>query len=425
MARFKTILTNQGAAALTLAMYQGNKVSPDFAQMGSGIFDGPQATVTELVEPVAVDVRVMDREFVEADGDTPSMLQISVQTFNTGLTELTPIREILLYANTNGGTDMTNAIPFAYGWLDGPDTDNILPPPLMPGIHDTIHLHELALFVTNQEAANIEVKFAFHGFVTHRFLQERLEEAIGLIPDAEDLAVHNQDPNAHHGRFINLQEQINELGSMDLEETLDKLQAILEAVENNDVSDDIVNMAALLNNIIDVLGAVNHAPSPTGSLMGRTAEMLNRLATLLERLTDARAGNLDRLDTTISSRAPANTAVSTAQWTNARAGNLDNLNQNLTTVIGAVNATGGTATTGGANAKLNALLGRPIPGARPRVQRGSTAAVWNNTTDVTINSVALAHSTVNILSIWSGGNTAGSGLIQVFLQNSTTLRIIT
>ena len=85
MARFKTILINQGAVALTLAMYQGNKVFSDFAQMGSGIFDRLQVTVTELVNPVAVDVRVMDRKFIEADGDTSSMLQISVQTFNTGL----------------------------------------------------------------------------------------------------------------------------------------------------------------------------------------------------------------------------------------------------------------------------------------------------------------------------------------------------
>ena len=41
--------------------------------------------------------------------------------------------------------------------------------------------------------------------------------------------------------------------------------------------------------------------------------------------TNARGANLDNLDTTVSSRAPASTALSTAQWTNGRASNLDNL----------------------------------------------------------------------------------------------------
>jgi len=175
MARFKTILTNQGAAALTLAMFRGEKIYPDFVLMGQGIFADPPQEITELVDPVNVDARVMDREFIEPTAEQPAILQISVQTFNTGITVPTPIREILLYANSNGGEDMANAIPFAYAWLDGPDTDNVLPPPLVPGVHDTIHLHELALFVTNQEVASIEVSFAFNGFVTHRYLNEILD----------------------------------------------------------------------------------------------------------------------------------------------------------------------------------------------------------------------------------------------------------
>ena len=48
-----------------------------------------------------------------------------------------------------------------------------------------------------------------------------------------------------------------------------------------------------------------------------------KVKTLLDRLTSARASNLDNLNTTISSRAAASTALSTATWTNTRAGYLD------------------------------------------------------------------------------------------------------
>jgi hypothetical protein len=50
------------------------------------------------------------------------------------------------------------------------------------------------------------------------------------------------------------------------------------------------------------------------------------LTTLTGRLTSTRAGLLDNLDTAMTTRAAAATALSTAQWTNARAGYLDNLN---------------------------------------------------------------------------------------------------
>jgi len=186
MARFKTILTNAGASALARAMYHGDIVFPDYALAGRGIFDGEQATVTDLVEPVAVDIRVMDRELIEADGNEPCKLKIAVQTFNSGITEVTPVREILLYANSNAGADMANAIPFAYAWLYGDDTDNILAPPLNPGQFDTIHFHELAIFVTNQEVAHIEVSFSFNGFVTHRLLNEIMEELLNKMSEFED-----------------------------------------------------------------------------------------------------------------------------------------------------------------------------------------------------------------------------------------------
>lgn len=48
-----------------------------------------------------------------------------------------------------------------------------------------------------------------------------------------------------------------------------------------------------------------------------------KMKQLLDRLTAARADNLDRIDATVSSRAPANTALLRAVWSDARAAALD------------------------------------------------------------------------------------------------------
>lgn len=53
---------------------------------------------------------------------------------------------------------------------------------------------------------------------------------------------------------------------------------------------------------------------------------LGQLAELLNRLTTARAGNLDKLDANISTRAASSTAVSNLTLTDARIGFLDKLN---------------------------------------------------------------------------------------------------
>jgi hypothetical protein len=100
--------------------------------------------------------------------------------------------------------------------------------------------------------------------------------------------------------------------------------------------------------------------------------------------------DLSRLDVAVSSRAPANTALSTAQWTNARAALLDTLN---------VSGTG---------VKINVS-----------VQRGTYQASgvyeWNN---ITISPVVLTRTTVNLLvseNVYS--------IARIRLLNSTTLQI--
>lgn len=61
-----------------------------------------------------------------------------------------------------------------------------------------------------------------------------------------------------------------------------------------------------------------------------------RLAAVLGRLTQSRADKLDNLDAAITTRAPASTALSIAQWTNARALLLDNLASLLTGVVNSI-----------------------------------------------------------------------------------------
>ena len=71
--------------------------------------------------------------------------------------------------------------------------------------------------------------------------------------------------------------------------------------------------------------------------------------------TDARAAKLDNLDTTVSSRAPASTALSNATWTDARAAKLDNLDATVSSRAPASTALSNTTWTDARAAKLDNL----------------------------------------------------------------------
>ncbi|MCL1986957.1 MAG: hypothetical protein FWG64_03175 [Firmicutes bacterium] len=83
-------------------------------------------------------------------------------------------------------------------------------------------------------------------------------------------------------------------------------------------------------------------------------KLINQMQLIVNSIADKI--DLSKLDVKVSTRAPENTALSNKDWTNNRAALLDNLNQNLANTLGAVNAKGGTATAGSANAKLNTLI---------------------------------------------------------------------
>ena len=85
------------------------------------------------------------------------------------------------------------------------------------------------------------------------------------------------------------------------------------------------------------------------AVFAKVAEVANYLKT---NLSTTRAGKIDNLDATISSRASASTALSNAVWTNTRAGYLDGVN-NINTNVGS--NSDASSPTGSVHAKLKDL----------------------------------------------------------------------
>lgn len=78
-----------------------------------------------------------------------------------------------------------------------------------------------------------------------------------------------------------------------------------------------------LDAVHDKIG--NAGDSGTNSVFAKLNTAANTLANHVAAWTAARASKIDNLDTTISSRAPANTALSNLVWTNAKASYIDML----------------------------------------------------------------------------------------------------
>ena len=125
------------------------------------------------------------------------------------------------------------------------------------------------------------------------------------------------------------------------------------------------------------------------SVFAQLNSIISAIADHVAIWTAAKAGNLD---TTVSSRAPASTALSTAQWMNTRAGYLDKLNSGVA---------------------VSSLAGKLVKS----VQRGRINCE-NNTKDfdVTINSVNMARSLV--IAIPEGGYSA-----MAYLTTATNLHL--
>lgn len=131
------------------------------------------------------------------------------------------------------------------------------------------------------------------------------------------------------------------------------------------------------------------------SIFAKLNSIISAIADYVAIWTAAKAGNLD---TTVSSRAPASTALSTAQWTNTRAGYLDKLNSGVV---------------------VSSLTGKIIKS----IQKGVATTAQHSTDElnVTITSVDVNKSVVIVTSGQTGGYDYYGGT--AYLKNSTTLTV--
>lgn len=120
MARFKSIVTDAGAAALTALIAAGKPLILTRAAAGSGVATVSPNTLADLVTPENVAVSLGEKDLIEGD---PAIMRIPVQVTNEALDAPVWIREVAVYGNTIDNTE----VMFCYGWLDGDDSDNVLP----------------------------------------------------------------------------------------------------------------------------------------------------------------------------------------------------------------------------------------------------------------------------------------------------------
>ena len=165
MARFKSTITDRGAEVLTAFLAAGKRLVLVSAAAGDGVAQVSPNTLTALVNPINVNAQIGEKTFVESN---PSYMRIPVQITNAGLESAQYVREVATFA-----LDEKDApFMFSYSWLDGADSDNILPPDSflgragMDGEGDTVHIHDVAVVVTNQENSGITVEVGNGSFVT-------------------------------------------------------------------------------------------------------------------------------------------------------------------------------------------------------------------------------------------------------------------
>lgn len=161
MAGFKSIITDAGAEMLTKAFANGTIININSVKIGNLAATSGQAQLTNIISPLEINAHLSDKKFVEATGEFPSLLTVAVTVTNKGLAEAVYVREIGLFANNGAET-----ILFAYGWLEGPDINNLMPVPINPGFEDTSVAHNIAFFITNQENAKITISFSPGTFLT-------------------------------------------------------------------------------------------------------------------------------------------------------------------------------------------------------------------------------------------------------------------
>lgn len=158
MASFRSTVTDKGRTEITRLLAAGGKLHVVQAKVGDGVAQVSPNTLTELVNPTAVNAELGEPVLVEG---SPAILRVPVQVNNQGLTQSQYVREVGLYALDGNGQQYL----FAVSWLDGGDGDNVLTPPVQ-GDYDTVHIHDVGIFVTNDTAGIIQIQVGAGSFVT-------------------------------------------------------------------------------------------------------------------------------------------------------------------------------------------------------------------------------------------------------------------
>lgn len=205
MAKFSSIMTDDGAEALTALIASNQPLVLARAAAGSGIATVSPNTLTGLVTPESVTTNLVGKEFVDGD---PATMRIQVQITNEALESAVWVREIGVFGYDIDGAE----VMFCYGWLSGEDSDNVIPATSFEEDADTIHIHDLAVFITNQEAASVSVQVSAGSYVTNTQLEAY----------AAPLA-HNQAATTINETTGETTEQVQRRQDNDIQSILDQL----------------------------------------------------------------------------------------------------------------------------------------------------------------------------------------------------------
>ena len=127
-------------------------------------------------------------------------------------------------------------------------------------------------------------------------------------------------------------------------------------------------------------------------MIGFFAGVPGKLATLLARLSSARAILLDNLDAAITTRAPSSTALTSATWTNARAAKLDYLDAAISGITTMIQSVQYGTLTWGTNTAPTASISSVVVAKSVLINLGTSASGSAGLTDM--GNITLTSSTV-------------------------------
>lgn len=147
-------------------------------------------------------------------------------------------------------------------------------------------------------------------------------------------------------------------------------------------------------------------------MYGLIANILALLSDLLGRITPARADKLDQLDAAVSSRAPANTAVSRSVLTDVRVALLDNLANIASPPARIKSIQRGTVTVPGGSTFASSTLATTVDPNKSVLMPLGEASIGNNISNFNVGS-RLQLVDGNTVRAWSAG---GANAIEVGYQ---------